>query len=370
MKRLPARELALVCAPLLILLGLGFLFSRRQSSAPETTPLHLVFQLDKPTTLQAFQGADAVLKVKLQGTNANKFDFDAAPLLEVKTAHGVQTSRVNGYSGLWTKVWKGSLGGESQVRWPINSQAIPTGTLRLSVDAKATPISSATVPSGALTPLHLKGQWRINRAKIIPPSFVTLAPTPQVVLRSVKVTQVAPGAGTVDVEGECTFDLTGKNDNAQTPVEISFSGGGYSTGRGGISGIGWSSSSPSPQQPARRAPTWNVSSMPARSAKAKTVGRITGRISANNRWPLAFQIEPFDIARVKVGQQLKFKSWPASVPSHKQKKLLKTPTGKRGCCHVLCSSDINMKINLTGTRKWLAEAALALTFGGAIYFLS
>ena len=29
-----------------------------------------------------------------------------------------------------------------------------------------------------------------------------------------------------------------------------------------------------------------------------------------------------------------------------------------------------MKITLTGTKKWLVEVALALAFGGAVYFLS
>jgi len=29
-----------------------------------------------------------------------------------------------------------------------------------------------------------------------------------------------------------------------------------------------------------------------------------------------------------------------------------------------------MKINLNSAKKWVAEAALALAFGGAIYFLS
>ncbi len=37
---------------------------------------------------------------------------------------------------------------------------------------------------------------------------------------------------------------------------------------------------------------------------------------------------------------------------------------------MFCSSGNGMKINLHQTKKWLAEAALALTFGGAIYFLS
>ena len=41
---------------------------------------------------------------------------------------------------------------------------------------------------------------------------------------------------------------------------------------------------------------------------------ISGRVSADNCWPLAFKIEPFDFRKVKFGQQLPFKSWPAPLP--------------------------------------------------------
>ncbi len=42
--------------------------------------------------------------------------------------------------------------------------------------------------------------------------------------------------------------------------------------------------------------------------------QITGRASADNRWPLGFQIEPFSFQTVKVGQKLKFKQFPVALP--------------------------------------------------------
>ena len=41
---------------------------------------------------------------------------------------------------------------------------------------------------------------------------------------------------------------------------------------------------------------------------------ITGRVSANNRWPLAFKLGPFKFDDVKVGRSLPFQSWPAPLP--------------------------------------------------------
>jgi len=57
------------------------------------------------------------------------------------------------------------------------------------------------------------------------------------------------------------------------------------------------------------------------TGKGNAIHRIsfTGRISADNRWPLAFKIEPFDGKPAKVGQQLKFKSWPAPLPPNANK---------------------------------------------------
>ena len=44
--------------------------------------------------------------------------------------------------------------------------------------------------------------------------------------------------------------------------------------------------------------------------------RLTGRFSADNRWPLAFECEPIDRLQTKAGQQLGFKTWPAPLPPH------------------------------------------------------
>ncbi len=133
---------------------------------------------------------------------------------------------------------------------------------------------------------------------------------PLVHLRSVKIVQINPG----NIRGETVFDLTGPTMDAQTPFDYDFS-----ERRSGM-GSGYGSSDLTPQTAMRCVREWTVykpsnsSFVNGKLVPTKQIVRVTGRVSADNRWPLAFQIEPFDFAKVKIGQTLKFKSWPALVP--------------------------------------------------------
>lgn len=307
MKRFSPREFALLCSPLLIVGVVGWLLSKRKVTSPTPVkPLHLAFRVEKPTMLEAFGGADAALVVELQGHDADKLGFYRSdPWLEVQGAHGVLRSyESRGYSGVWTKVWKGNW---NNSRFPVNAGIIPPGRLRFGFDAQMG-LSNGTMPSATMP--HLSGNWAINRALIHPVEFQKMARAPLIVLRRVKVTSAVGGQIVV----ECVFDLLAAGANAQTPTEFDFSG---ETRVGAITySTSWSTSmsgTATRETPTRRVREVSLYIPPT---KGKTlISRISGRVSANNRWPLAFQVEPFDLLKVKVGQTLKFKSWPVPIPA-------------------------------------------------------
>jgi len=74
-------------------------------------------------------------------------------------------------------------------------------------------------------------------------------------------------------------------------------------------GLNWSSDSRFKVAPRTKVRSWTVF-----SDSLATKFYISGRVSADNRWPLGFQIEPFDFKTAKVGQKLKFKQFPVPLP--------------------------------------------------------
>ncbi len=97
--------------------------------------------------------------------------------------------------------------------------------------------------------------------------------------------------------------------NGQTPVEFDFSGSENRNGKNVSFGHGWGTVSNS--NPVQRIYSWSIYSGGPASGITEYA---SGRISVNSHWPLACQTERFDYTKVKVGQQLKFKSWPAPLP--------------------------------------------------------
>lgn len=71
-KRFSPREFALLCSPLLFIALAGWLLSRRNAPTLGGGPLRLAFRVEKPTVLEAFNGADAVLVVGLAGSGTDK----------------------------------------------------------------------------------------------------------------------------------------------------------------------------------------------------------------------------------------------------------------------------------------------------------
>lgn len=311
MKNISLREFALVCSPLLVVAVVGFALSRRKPPSLDEGKLHLVFHVEKPTVLESFNGADAALVVALKGADADKLNTSFADYsLELKSkSKAYKSSCSDDGSRFWNDVWKGNW---NNSRFAINTRQIPPGKLRFYFTTK-TSYSGMVTPAPTPAP-HLNGSWLINRALIKPMNFKRMPRAPLVVLRSVNITTVAGGTGRY-VSGECVFYLVGANMSVQTPTEISFSGG--VTTPTISSGLSWgttASATPSPK-PMQRSWTWSVSA--PTGIKTKLIAHVSGRLSVDGRWPLAFEVTPFDLANVKSGQSLSFKSWPVPTPISK-----------------------------------------------------
>lgn len=308
MNRFSAREFALLCAPVALIAGAGLWVATR----PAPVPLHLDFRVEKPTTLEAFGGANMALVARIRGDGAPNVAMDSmktASFLEVQTAQGTQRASSQSWTtpSAWDKVWKGQIYGKGGLRLPINALAIPAGNLAFRL--KTQPISANSQPGApAATPRPpLQGKWKIDRSQFAPFDFAKLPRSPQVQVRGVKIVAVT----VIGIEGEISFDLLGAGMNAQTPVDVdlsgtvAFKGTTYGSGRD-------SEATVDPKNPQRRTMNWNLGG-PA-SPPPKTFGDLHGRISADERWPLAFQLDPINMSKVKSGQILKFRQWTAPIP--------------------------------------------------------
>ena len=295
MKRFSAREFVLLCSPLLIVGVVGWLLSKRKPPAP-VTPLHLAFHIEAPTVLEAFSGSNAALVVELTGKNADKMRvYSANSELQLNTKNGIEKSDGASAGPFWNNVWKGNV---NNTRFLIDSKAIPGGQLTFNVNTNVVP------SAGRATTFPIRGTWKVDRTQIQPYAFSSLQKSPQMMLRSVTLTTV-PTSKNPSFGGDAVFALTGSSVGSKTPVVFSFSN---SDG-----GMGWSSSGAT-DTPTTRTINWTAYASSYRPNQKRMV-LVTGRVSANHRWPLAFEFQPFDLTRVKVDQSLKFKSWPAPVPA-------------------------------------------------------
>ncbi len=309
MNRFSAREFALLCLPVALIAGAGLWVATR----PAPIPLHVEFRIKKPTTLEAFGGANAALTAQIRGDDAKNFRMDSSKtdsFLEVQTEQGMKRGSSQSWStpSAWDKVWKGQFYNKDNLRLPINALAIPDGKLAFKFKTQPISVNSPTPGVPAATPRPpLVGRWKIDRAQFAPFDFKAMLRTPQVRVRAVKIVSAATGL----IQGEIQFDLLGAGMNAQTPVDVDLSGTvtfkrtTYGSGRD-------SEATVEPKNPLRRIVNWNLGA-PA-SPPLKTMGNLHGRISADERWPLAFALDPIDISKVKAGQKLKFAQWPAPIP--------------------------------------------------------
>jgi len=302
MKRFSPREFALLCAPVLAVAVAGILLSRRK--APRVLnagPLRLKFRVEKPTELEAFQGANAALDVSLVGEGADKMSVaNPSVRLELETTKGIEASNpFNSSREKWGSVWKTIYGW----RFLINSQTIPQGKLRFNMNAEIIDNSTGTLL------FSRSGDWPINRTQLQPFPFNKMDQVPPIILQSARITKVEKDYGPSGIYGECVFRSITPKSFAQMPLDFSlFRAGTPPLPVQSSVGVGNGWNTLTPDAPRRCVIGWFVLSSPHH------IEKVSGRVSADNHWPLAFQTEPFDTAKVKVGQKLQFKSWPAPVP--------------------------------------------------------
>ena len=164
-------------------------------------------------------------------------------------------------------------------------------------------ISAPAQPPGSP---YLKGYWKVNRSKIKSFDF-SLPRAPLVNLQSLTLNEVT--ANRVSVEA--VFGLEGSAIGQETPFQFQVKDASKdSTGwwvtmhQGGV------------RTSQSREATFTLEHLNPFTGRETDPHLIsfTGRASADNRWPLAFEIEPFNYNKAKAGQKLKFKSWPAPLP--------------------------------------------------------
>ncbi len=308
MNRFSAREFALLCLPVALIAGAGLWVATR----PAPVPLHVDFRVEKPTTLEAFKGANAALVAQIRGGNTPDIAMDSMKtdaFLEVQTAQSTQRSSSQSWvtTSAWGNVWKGQFYNKDRLRLPINALAIPDG--KLAFRFKTQPVTITPKPGApTATPRPpLDHSWKIDRSQFAPFNFKAMPRTSQIRIRAIKIVSASPGW----IQGAIEFDLTGKGMSAQTLVDLDLSGS--VAFKNTTYGISYDTNATiDPKNPMHRTMNWNLGGgfrMPP-----KTFGDMHGRISADERWPLAFQVEPIDMAKVKSGQNLKFKQWPAPIP--------------------------------------------------------
>ena len=300
MKRFSAREFALLCVPVAVVAGAGFWASRR--GAPDDGKPKLSFRFEQPTTLRAFDGVKAVIVAEVSPDRTQflrRTDYCVASSsqawLDVKTPQGTKTWNRNS-----TKAFAPDSFDElSGCDYYFFMKRVPEGELTLRLKGTRVSLKQSAAAKPALFPI--RGQWKIDKSHI--KSFDFARPrTPEVKLRSITLSNLSG----VNLSVDAIFALTGQDVDANTPFETQLTmPWGWSNG---------SSNGSSGSDPTQRSVSFFLVARPNSAGKISSIVTVIGRVSADNRWPLAFKTEPFDFKTAKVGQQLKFKSWPAPLP--------------------------------------------------------
>jgi len=287
MKHIPFSELALLSLPVVLIGGVGYFYSRAKPTQAQE-PLRLTFHIEKPTTLEAFAGSNVALVVGMAGKNAEKLRLQHVNhVLKANTKRGIMRFDDGGDSRLISNTKSNG----KNWRLTINEDVIPLGDLSINCNATIAP-ASGMAPK--VLP-YKEGRWKIDRTKITSFPFKQMPRKPLVTLKSVTVTQTAGYFSAKSV-----FSLDGVAMTEKTSFDANLRSRRY--------GMGYETNF-NPQKTARlREIEWSIFT---------SIGGMTyvsGRVSADERWPLAFEIEPFNTAKVKVGQKLRFKAFPASLP--------------------------------------------------------
>ncbi len=306
-KRFSAREMAILTAPILVIGAMGFWASKRPAllaSPTDNGKLLLTFQIDKPTTLEAFDGAQGALVLGLKQQTEQFRINGSSTFIELETPRGPIALRQGFKRPSWGTVWHGNING---TRFPIRISEIPPGVLvfgcNATIDYGSINIGGPLPPK----PLPMSGKWKIDRAQLKPPQFSSWQRKPLISLREVKISRidVGPSYGGRRVSGEAFFHFDGATMNDDTKLEMKVFSFNAAMGHG--TNAAWSKT---PKKPRQRITEWTVYSLNSKNP----IVRVTGRVSADNRWPLGFEIEPFNFKTAKVGQKLRFKQFPVALP--------------------------------------------------------
>ena len=299
MKRFSAREFALLCLPVAVVAGAGFWAARRPTPKPSYVGPQLQFRAETPKALQAFDGVQQALTISIgKDSKGEQFSAFGQPKswLHIKTPQNTETWYSSGTGTL--PVSGVSMASENNQKYSILIKQVPQGALTAGFSGQI--VNDALRP--AVKPIFVKGQWNVSKSKFKPFDF-KLPRAPLVKLTSATISTVSP----TQLAVRFTFALQGMEMNEKTTLDNQFGE------KHGLS-FGYSMNGNVNAPKTRVCECYIRNPSPIGAGSAPTTIELTGRASANNRWPLAFAVEPFDYAKAKVGQQLKFKSWPAPLP--------------------------------------------------------
>lgn len=298
MKR-SAREFALLCLPVAVVAGAGLWAAQCPSATPKSKPLYigpqLRFDIETPTALQAFDGVKTVLKINVSDDSAGKhyrIDYPTRIWLRVATPHG-------------TKSWHNDMPFYEDESWissyhssgsSVAIKQMPRGQVTLGFWGNVPP-----------SPNFLGGKWKVDQSKAKPFDF-SLPRAPLVNLQSLTITNSVKSH--IVVEAAFAYDRAALSQDTPFQFQVRDSSGDETGWQVSVNHHGIRTS-----QNWKVRFTLNHLNPFTGKGDAKHLIAFTGRISADNRWPLAFQVEPFDYKSAKVGQKLKFKSWPAPLPA-------------------------------------------------------
>ena len=300
MKRFSAREFALLCVPVAVVAGVGWWASRRPTPKPSYVGPQLQFRDETPKALQAFDGVQQALTISI-GKDSKGAQFSAfgqpKSWLHIKTPQNTETWYSSGTGTL--PVSGVSMASENNQKYSILIKQVPQGALTAGFSGQI--VNDALRP--AVKPIFVKRQWNVSKSKFKPFDFnlprASLVKLTSATISTVSATQLA---------ARFTFALQGMAMNEKTTLDNQFDE------KHGLSfGYSMNGKVNAPKARVCECYIMRKNSTMGVGAAPMTI-ELSGRVSADNRWPLAFSIEPFDFKTAKVGQQLKFKSWPAPLP--------------------------------------------------------
>ncbi len=292
MKRFSAREFALLCLPVAVVAGAGFWAARR--GVPLSVDLgkpKLQFHVEKTTALQAFNcpnGCVAAVTMELsKNWRGTPYEFTQRKFwIETQTPQG--KIRWPGY-GTWPKDIGPGFTGNSQETMFLSK--MPSSKITFGLEGMIVP----TPNTNATQPVQVSGQWELDPSEVKAFNF-NIPRDPLLQLQTVTFEGKPLGDASIGFAYSVASGKVKEYEMAYRfqPIHSVWDIGSYTIKQEGKFYIRASN------------PTYA-------NAKATDI-HLNGSLSLNNGWPLSFEIEPFDYKSAKVGQQLKFKSWPAPLP--------------------------------------------------------